>query len=261
MQVRQPHHGRRLRREHLGGELGELLPRRVPDQLGQDRGEVRLQRRQARHAASTRGEALRDEPGDLLVGAVLQEPREQQVAGLEQLQVLGVLVHDARQQARGLEVEQGRRNHQELAGHAQVPRLVDLAARRGLARRALGLADVRHELVRHDRERHLGDVHLVLRDEREQQVERALEVVQPHLERAGRPALLGGILGPHPLRRLRLRQDRLLPEAAALRRAGASFLGPHPLRRLRLRQRRHGPRAPGRADGTRRPPGAPARTP
>jgi hypothetical protein len=41
---------------------------------------------------------------------------------------------------------------------------------------------VRDELVGDARERHLGDVELVLGDEVQQQVEGALEVVEPHLE-------------------------------------------------------------------------------
>ena len=59
--------------------------------------------------------------GHLLVGAVLQQPGEQQVAGLEQGEVLLVLDLAGRQQPGGLEVEQGGGDDQELGGLAEVP--------------------------------------------------------------------------------------------------------------------------------------------
>ena len=59
--------------------------------------------------------------GRQLVGAVLQQPGEQQVARLEQREVLLVLDLGRRQQPGGLEVEQGRRDDQELGRLAEVP--------------------------------------------------------------------------------------------------------------------------------------------
>ena len=59
--------------------------------------------------------------GDLLEGAVLQQPREQQVARLEQRQVLLVLDVGRRQQPDDLEVEQRRRDDQELRGLLELP--------------------------------------------------------------------------------------------------------------------------------------------
>ena len=58
---------------------------------------------------------------------------------------------------------------------------------------ALAAADVRDELVGDPPEGDLGDVELVLRDEREQEVERAREVLEVHLE--GRVAVPVGRRG------------------------------------------------------------------
>jgi hypothetical protein len=100
---------------------------------------------------------------------VLQQPREQQVAGLQQGEVLFVLHLGGGQQPRGLQVEQGRGHHQELAGLVERPVVTHGA-------------DVGDELVGDPAQRHLGDVELVLADELQQQVERAGEVGQPHGE-------------------------------------------------------------------------------
>src|SRR5262249_51821118 len=57
-------------------------------------------------------------------------------------------------------------------------------------------ADVRDELVRHLVERKLGDLELVLGDQRQQQVERAFEAVQPNGEPCDlRRGLAGGLGG------------------------------------------------------------------
>ena len=103
-------------------------------------------------------------PADLLVRAVLQQPGEQQVAGLEQGEVLGVLHLGVGQQPGGLEVEQRGRDDEELRGLVEV-RVV--AERR----------EVGDEVVGDAVQRHLGDVELVLADQLQEQVERALEVV------------------------------------------------------------------------------------
>ena len=79
---------RRLRLLGLRRQRRQLLGTDLPDQLGQQRREVRLERDQAREAAALRREPLGQVGGDQLVGAVLQQPGEQQVAGLEQLEVL-----------------------------------------------------------------------------------------------------------------------------------------------------------------------------
>ena len=111
------------------------------------------------------GLALAQEPGRLLVGLVLQQPGEEEVTGLEQLEVVLVVDLGGRQQPGGLEVEEGGGDDEELAGLVEV---------QFLAQRA----QVRDELVGDLRQRDLGDVELVLADQLQQQVERALEVGQ-----------------------------------------------------------------------------------
>ena len=114
--------------------------------------------------------------GDLLVGAVLQEPREEQIAGLEQGEVFLALDLAAWQQARGFQVEQSGRDDEEFGRLAEIP-----AAAEG--------PDVRDEIIGDLRQRDLGNVELVLADQLQQQVERAFEVRQAYGEFAGpRPA-------------------------------------------------------------------------
>src|SRR5690606_4691252 len=166
--------------ERRGGELGEPFRAHPDDELGQQGGEVRLEGHRTRVGARARGPPALEVGGDLLVRPVLEQPGEEQVARLEQLEVLLVLDRAAREQPGGLEVEERRRDNEELARLPEVPVL--------LAR------EVGDELVGHLREGHLGDVELVLRDEREQEVERAGEVLQRHRE--GRTAgLRGGAVG------------------------------------------------------------------
>ena len=129
-------------------------------------GEPRLQRRLAREPAGRLGLALAQERRRLLVGLVLQQPGEQQVAGLEQLEVVLVVDVGGGQQPGGLEVEQRGGDDEELAGLVEV----QLVAER---------PQVGDELVGDLRQRDLGDVELVLADQLQQQVERALEVGQP----------------------------------------------------------------------------------
>ena len=110
--------------------------------------------------------------GHFLVGAVLQQPGEQQIPGLEQRQILLILHFTGREQPGGLQVEQGGRDDEEVADLIQVP-----------AAGALG--DVGDELVGDPGEGDLGDVELVLGDQREQEVEGALEHVEVNFETAG----------------------------------------------------------------------------
>jgi hypothetical protein len=63
----------------------------------------------------------REHRGRLLVRAVLQQPREQQVARLEQREVLLVLDLGRGQQPGCLEVEQRRRDDEELGRLVEVP--------------------------------------------------------------------------------------------------------------------------------------------
>src|SRR5450756_1217680 len=108
---------------------------------------------------------------DVYKRQVLQQPGEEQVPGLKQRQVLLVLDLARGQQPRRLQVEQRRRHDKEVADLVQVP-----AAR--------ALPDIGDELVGDGGERHLGDVELVLGDQPEQQVKRALEDIEVYLEGA-----------------------------------------------------------------------------
>ena len=64
-----------------------------------------------------------EDAGDLLERAVLHQPGEEQVARLEQREVLLVLDVALRQQPGRLEVEQGRGDEQERRGLLEVPGL------------------------------------------------------------------------------------------------------------------------------------------
>ena len=161
--------GRRPGSQRAGRELGELFGRHGPHELGQERRDVRLERRDAREPASLVSEPLGEHARELLVRAVLQEPDEEQVTRLEELEVVGVVDVPRRQEPGRLEVEQGRGDDEELARRVQV---------------AVGGPQVGDELVRHLRESDLGDVELVLRDEREQEVERSGEVLEMDRELA-----------------------------------------------------------------------------
>ena len=158
--------------------------RHADHDLGQQRGEPRLEldRRGRSRRACARSQ-LGEVGGGQLVGAVLQQPGEQQVARLEQREVLLVLDLGGRQQPGGLQVEQGRGDDEELGRLAEVPR----RQRR---------RDVGDELVGDLRQRDLGDVELAPADQAEQQVERALEVGQPDAERAVVGAGVGASAAP-----------------------------------------------------------------
>ena len=120
---------------------------------------------------------LAEDLRDLLVRAVLQQPGEEQVPGLEQREVRLVLHLGGGQQPGRLEVEQGGGDDQELGGLVEVP-----VGPHG--------PDVRHELVGDLGQRDLGDVQLVLGDQLEQQVEGPLEVGEPH----GEPPVVDRVL-------------------------------------------------------------------
>jgi hypothetical protein len=171
--------GRRwLGPQHGGGEVGE--PRRVDTEqhLGQQPGEALFQRNRAREPTQRGGLKLDEQLRDLLVGPVLQQPGEQQVAGLEQgvVAVFGVRLR-VRQQPRGLEVEQGGRDDEELRGLVEV----HVVAERG---------EVGDEVVGHPVQGKLGDVELVFPDQLQEQVERTGEVLEAHGE-PRRPRDLG----------------------------------------------------------------------
>ena len=118
--------------------------------------------------------------GRVLERLALEQARQQQVALLEAQQLLVELeVVEAREQAAGLELHQRRRDEQELGGDVEVE----------AASHALELGEVGVD----DRaERDLPELHLLLEDEVQQEVERALEHrgadrVRHRVERTGRP--------------------------------------------------------------------------
>src|SRR5690606_35014570 len=85
------------------------------------------------------------EPGArLLEGAVLQQPREQQIPRFEQCDILRVDQLTLGQQARDLQVEQRRCDDEELARAIELYRALPLNGR-----------EVRDELVGHQAERDL----------------------------------------------------------------------------------------------------------
>jgi hypothetical protein len=176
VQVRDVDHLGHLRGQRAGGQRGELLGGQVEQDLGHQLGEARLQPDLPGEALGGLGLALAQETGGLLVGLVLQQPGEEQVAGLEELEVLLVVDVGGREQPGGLEVEERGGHDQELTGLVEV----ELVAQG---------AQVRDELVGDLREGDLGDVELVLPDQLQQQVERALEVGQPDREPSRRGRL------------------------------------------------------------------------
>ncbi len=133
---------------------------------------------------------LGDHGGRFLVRLVLQQPGEEQVTCFEQREVLLVLDRRGRQQPCRLEVEQRRRDHEELADLIEVPVL------------AHG-PDVCDEVVGHRVQRDLRDVELALADQSQQQVERSGEVVERDAEARG--LLAGADVGGHCQDRQRCR--------------------------------------------------------
>ncbi len=137
---------------------------------GQQFGEARLELDRSAVSAPLGTLQLAEVGRRKLVCAVLQQPGEEQITRLEQRQILLVVDVAGGQQPGCLEVEQGRGDDQELGRLAEVP--------------LGGPGDVGDELVGDLGQRHLGDVELAPGDQAEQQIERTLEVVQPHPERA-----------------------------------------------------------------------------
>ena len=88
---------------------------------GSSVGELRLQRDRRAGSRPAVGHPLGEGAATLLVRPVLQQPGEEQVPRLEQGQVLLVLDLGRGQQPGRLEVEQGGRDDQELAGLVEVP--------------------------------------------------------------------------------------------------------------------------------------------
>ncbi len=143
----------------------ELLKPDGDQHLRQQAAVALLETDAAWDATRLRSHPLRDHTCDVLERAVLQQPCEEQVAGLEQGEVLLVLHLGSRQQPDHLEIEQRRSDHEEARGLVEVPVVTQTL-------------DVGDELVGDPGQGHLGDVELVLGDQLQQKVERSLEVVE-----------------------------------------------------------------------------------
>src|SRR5258708_4240606 len=96
-----------------GGDRGDLGRAGAEQPLGRRADEARPHRHPPRESAAGGRHPARQHRRHLLVGAVLQQPREQQVPGLEQGEILLVVDLPRRQQPRGLGVEQGGGQQQE----------------------------------------------------------------------------------------------------------------------------------------------------
>ena len=102
------------------GVPGQVLGAERADQGRQEGGQVRGQDDPPGHAAGAVAYRPGDGTGRLLVGPVLQETGEEQVAGLQVLHVRLLLTRLLGQEAVGLERHEGSGHHQELAGLPQV---------------------------------------------------------------------------------------------------------------------------------------------
>src|SRR6185437_2595315 len=117
----------------------------------------------------------------------LQQPSEQQVANLQQRQVLLVGYPAGRQQPGRLEVEERRGHDQECGGLFQLQLSAD----------GLGVGD---EVVGDLVQRNLGDIQTVSEDQLQQEVERSLEIGQLDLEAVLGLCLAGRSAGHAPNR-------------------------------------------------------------
>ena len=164
-------HGRRgvVALEHGGEDAGQLAGTDVQFQGRQHVLELGLETDLARRPDRSGGHRLGEVSGHGFVRLVLEQAGEEQVPGLEQFEVEHLLALLVRQQPRGLEVEQGGRDEEELRDLGEV-RLV------------LEFGGVGDELIGDLGQCDLGDVEPSLRDQAQQQVEGAGEVLQLHLE-------------------------------------------------------------------------------
>jgi hypothetical protein len=110
-----------------GRERGEVLGAQRPAQLGLALAEPFLESHGARVPTALDLEVRREPARRLLERAVLQQAGEEQVAGLEECDVLGVDELALRQEAGDLQVEERRRDHEELRGAVELLRGVEAA--------------------------------------------------------------------------------------------------------------------------------------
>ena len=101
--------------------------------------------------------------------AILQESRKQHIARLENRDIVGVGVFPGGQKTHDLHVEQRCGDNQEFRGGIEF-------------RRSVKVTKERDEFARHRSETHLGDVHLVFRNERNEKVEGSVEIREADAE-------------------------------------------------------------------------------
>jgi hypothetical protein len=155
--------------EHGGEDPGQLTGTDVHLQRRQHVLELGFEGDVAGRADRSGGHRLGEVTGHGLVRLVLEQAGEEQVAGLEQFEVEDLLALFVRKQPRGLEVEQGGRDEEELGDLGEV-RLV------------LELGGVGDELVGDLGQGDLRDVETSFRDQPEQQIEGPGEVLEFDLE-------------------------------------------------------------------------------
>ena len=170
VEVAELDHRRGPGRHGPGGDLRELGGAHAEENLRQQLGECGFHRHLPRVAGAFGGHPVGEDRGELLVGAVLQQPGEEQVTRFKQGEVVLVLDLRGRQQPRHFQVQQRGSDDEERARLVQVP----VAPAR---------TNVGKELVGHLRQGDKRDVELLARDEAQQQVERSLEDLEVHLER------------------------------------------------------------------------------
>ena len=127
---------------------------------------MRLERNRAGKTPRIVQEPLPQDTTGQLECPILQETGKQEVARFQVLPADVIFALGARQEARGLHVEEGGGNDQKLGGARQI-------------RESLHM---RNELVGDLGERHLGDIEFLARDQLKKQVKRAFEHFQGDLE-------------------------------------------------------------------------------
>lgn len=123
MQVTDADRRHRTRGEHGRGDLGEGRGVDADHHLGQQPLVAFLQRHRTRITAQRRGLQLGEQLRDVFERAVLQQPGEQQVADLQQRQVLVVLGLTGKQQPGRLQIQQGGGDQQERRRLIELSRL------------------------------------------------------------------------------------------------------------------------------------------
>jgi hypothetical protein len=211
------------RRGDRGGEGGELRGRQRDGDRPQHAEHPRLRCGLAREPPGVVLVAVAEDPGEITVGLVLEQACVEAVAGLAE-QVLDLLALLDGEQARGLELDERRRDHEEPGRGLEVDRVEAVAQRAHVVRRDVGEVD-------------LGDLDLTPRDQVQEEVEGPLEHVELHLVRHQGSSVRQGHVAAGGRRSL----APTPPARRRARRVGASSADQDPVNRCA-----DGPAAPGR---------------